>query len=1596
MKSLKNLIIGALPILCLVAGCVSQDSTLPVINKTKVSEKKREAINLRGIWKYQQANDAKQLLKQLPADAWKQANVPGDMRQYTKAHHVWFQKEVYIPENWRNRIIKVFFENVCRRAIVYFNGKCVGQQEGGRLPFWIDVTPFVKFGKSNTLTVKVSDMSVYQVNPSEDVSQRIKLASWNPGNSGYNRFEGIVGEVYLEKYPQIYIDDVYVKTSVLNKRLDVEITVKNNSQLSGELKFLAYVLDNNRNILPLNEKILNADSKKTSFIELSLKWENPELWYPNNPKLYTLRVDILDQSGKIIDTKDTEFGFREFRVGNKKLGEDPAFFYLNGKICKIRNTEISAYRGKGEDHSDLNLREKTFLRDFNAVKDANINMIRFFEVADDWHYKICNKRGMMVATLITRCEPWQTLFIGEKKFNVNKGLFQKYKKNMTEYVKRWIRYTRNNPSIVMWGLSNENLHFREYEDELVEYFISLEKTAKKLDPTRPVFFSGDGDLYGKTDVITLHGVREVPGRSASPDKGILPNYAYFSELKEPRKFETHRYFGLKGKSKWRWDCQKPVYFAEWPYSLKALCTQKSAPISIGEEAFKKPLWKNAMKADAILMKTFIGAARYLDFPSVGPFTLTGASASPNPPTPVTESCKRSLTPKMAEIKECDNFFYAKKTIPRTVTIYNGSYFKASFELVWKFKVNDKIILSGIEKCILDAGRLYRKIIDLKMPDVAIRTEGTFSYVLKSNGETVLENSQNLSVYPVIEALENNPKIAVFDPGNTLKLPYIKLQNLDKIDSQILIVAKNASNKIKNTLAFLDFIKKGGRALILQQKAPNYDLLPARFPLAPTISSSMTFPASSGHPILKDLKQDDLKYWTGQGNNRHVVSRLNYIRPTLGNVITIVAAGTGQGLNVSPLLEIQYGKGVIVASQMELTAKFNEAPQADIIFRNITNYLQMYKKNWKIPKIYSGENSLLALSLARLGVNVEPILDSNVELNSQKDIILIDGQIKMCNSSKTILNKIKSFAQNGGTVYIWNMGSEAFEKLLPAIGISARQVAVDEQNYPLNRVADGKLVYGITSQEVFWQKSRKGKNAPGEYVGGGHYIEPLYKGIINSGYHLSNGKEFISSGALSEVYTGKGNVILDQIDWVKGLSINYRPLALRYICSLLTNLDIQIDISKADMKVVGISNWQRAKDGKKVNTHYPIRYKNILKELGFPCKMIGSKHLTDLDSINLLIVMDGMDKEKRGKGLNSNEASKIAEFLKNGGNAFLEDNACVPQFMNGNFLAFSRLASGKITGVTFLNSDNPKLTKRTFKLNLKPHFMTFIPAKNWNGKILAYWEIDNKPSKIPAMVSGRYGKGRFAYMSCKYYWLYKSIAKESHKDAMQIKRMMSNILANLYGKNEKSKIKIENCTFIDLRAVCNRSFIDDVPGDEKGGWTDQGSSQDLDKFSYGTQYLDGTPFKIIDPTQNNNNSCIVLKSSANGKNLPDKVIIETGNLYADRLNFLHTAAWVHESKGKEIFYYHILYGDNDGTTLKVPILNQKHIADWYKFKPDISLENTGKIPIFSDNRQHSLFSYKWINPRPDLPIQRIEIISPEKVPLPIIIAITAERNMEENK
>ena len=141
-------------------------------------------------------------------------------------------------------------------------------------------------------------------------------------------------------------------------------------------------------------------------------------------------------------------------------------------------------------------------------------------------------------------------------------------------------------------------------------------------------------------------------------------------------------------------------------------------------------------------------------------------------------------------------------------------------------------------------------------------------------------------------------------------------------------------------------------------------------------------------------------------------------------------------------------------------------------------------------------------------------------------------------------------------------------------------------------------------------------------------------------------------------------------------------------------------------------------------------------------------------------------------------------------------------------------------------------------------------------------------------------------------------------------------------NEESYAETnQKFTTIDLRSVANRGFADDVAGDHKGGWTDQGSENDMRFFNLkGMNRLKGVDFDIIDPDSNDGKSVVVLRGN-DDIGVPTTIEIPV-NAKGAGVYFLHSSAWLNDICG----YYTFVY--DDGTTHEVPVRKNIDIFNWW--------------------------------------------------------------------
>lgn len=171
------------------------------------------------------------------------------------------------------------------------------------------------------------------------------------------------------------------------------------------------------------------------------------------------------------------------------------------------------------------------------------------------------------------------------------------------------------------------------------------------------------------------------------------------------------------------------------------------------------------------------------------------------------------------------------------------------------------------------------------------------------------------------------------------------------------------------------------------------------------------------------------------------------------------------------------------------------------------------------------------------------------------------------------------------------------------------------------------------------------------------------------------------------------------------------------------------------------------------------------------------------------------------------------------------------------------------------------------------------------------------------------------------------------------------------------------TPVDISSVANMDFADEIAGDGKGGWTDQGAGNDMRYFKqFGKVNILGVDFNIIDPQKNNGKAIITLRGQ-NLETLPNKVEVPIGQKAAGAY-ILHAAAYVVNNVATYSFVY------EDGSRCDVPIRNKQEIFNFWgsanaercKVAWNGKNESTGNV---------SIYMYTMENPYPDKVISKME-------------------------
>ncbi|XID92242.1 glycoside hydrolase family 2 protein [Paenibacillaceae bacterium WGS1546] len=387
--------------------------------------------------------------------------------------HIWYRRMIDIPAAESGKRAILHFQAVDYVAKVWVNGRFVGRHQGGYSAFSFDITPYIVYGESNSVTVKAED--------SMDAAQPRGKQRWvrDSFECFYVQTTGIWQTVWLEYVNPVHLEQVKMTPDIDARKVKLDYCVK--GDLSGDDLRLETIISLKGNQV---KRVSLAVDRAWLQLEVDLLHEmngpwKMIYWTPENPNLYDAEF-ILYRGDEKLDHVYSYFGMRKIstRNGQVLLNNEPIYQRLlldQGYWPESHLTPPS---------------EEAILRDIDAILAMGYNGVRKHMKVEDARFLYwCDVKGVLV---------WSEM---AATFEFNDDAVQSFTSEWMEIVRQYY----NHPSIITWVPFNESWGIMNIAtDRRQQAFTeSIYHLTKAFDPTRLVV-SNDGWEHTVSDILTLH------------------------------------------------------------------------------------------------------------------------------------------------------------------------------------------------------------------------------------------------------------------------------------------------------------------------------------------------------------------------------------------------------------------------------------------------------------------------------------------------------------------------------------------------------------------------------------------------------------------------------------------------------------------------------------------------------------------------------------------------------------------------------------------------------------------------------------------------------------------------------------------------------------------------------------------------------------------------------------------------------------------------------------------------------------------------------------------------------------------------------------
>jgi len=378
----------------------------------------------------------------------------------------WYFLPFFIETFSQDDEAHLYFEAVFHVADVWLNGKYLGRNSAGYIPFEFNVTSALSSREQNLLAVRVD-------NSRED--DRIPARLHEVGSYGWFGYGGIIRPIELRITGKTRIAELKLRSKIEeirscldgNVNLFAEVVIKNYANHKSNSSLLFELINSDGKTVWGEREDVYTNSKSSKSVSLEGQISSAHLWFVDRPYLYTCRISLFSDENILIHQINERFGFREALI-------DQGCIFLNGEPLRLAG--ISRHADSAEyGHAEPG---EYSLRDYTDILELGCKLVRTGHYLESRAIlDFCDENGIF---MIPEVPVWQ--------LTANQMAEEVILSEIKDQLYRMVQYAGNRACVLAWSIGNEiesdTVYGRKYVEQFTEFI-------REVDPSRKVCFASN-------------------------------------------------------------------------------------------------------------------------------------------------------------------------------------------------------------------------------------------------------------------------------------------------------------------------------------------------------------------------------------------------------------------------------------------------------------------------------------------------------------------------------------------------------------------------------------------------------------------------------------------------------------------------------------------------------------------------------------------------------------------------------------------------------------------------------------------------------------------------------------------------------------------------------------------------------------------------------------------------------------------------------------------------------------------------------------------------------------------------------------------------